>query len=100
MDLGADLVGDDTKDALAVFRRQSLPGSLRPPAKRSIHSRPSGLSMISTMAGSSSQASIACPIAVRSIPMPREAASELGETVPTAVPEICDRLVRSNSGDN
>ena len=24
--LGADLVGDDTKDALAVFRRQSLPG--------------------------------------------------------------------------
>jgi hypothetical protein len=25
-DLGADLVGDDTKDALAVFHRQSLPG--------------------------------------------------------------------------
>jgi hypothetical protein len=24
--LAADLVGDDTKDALAVFRRQSLPG--------------------------------------------------------------------------
>jgi hypothetical protein len=32
--------------------------------------------------------------------MLREAASELGETVPTAVPKVCDRLVRSNSGDD
>jgi hypothetical protein len=34
------------------------------------------------------------PIAVRSMRTLREAASDLRETVPTAVPEVCDRLGR------
>jgi hypothetical protein len=38
------------------------------------------------------------PIAVRSMPMLRDAASGLTGTDPTAVPEVCDRLVRSNAG--
>jgi hypothetical protein len=37
---------------------------------------------------------IAAPIAVRSMPMLREAASDLRETVPTVVPKVCDRLGR------
>jgi hypothetical protein len=45
--------------------------------------------MISTMAGSSSQPVIVGPIAVRSMRTLREAASDLRETVPTAVPEVC-----------
>ena len=44
------------------------------------------------MAGSSSQPVIVGPIEVRSMRMLREAASDLRETVPTAVPEVCDRL--------
>jgi hypothetical protein len=44
-----------------------------------------------SMAGSSSQP-VAGPIAVRSMRTLREAASDLRETVPTAVPEVCDRL--------
>jgi hypothetical protein len=95
MHLGADVVGDDTHDALAVLRRQSL-RSLGPPPRRSTHSQPPGLSMTSTMAGSSSQLVIA-PIAVRSMPMLREAASDLRETVPTAVPEVCDRLSKKTN---
>jgi hypothetical protein len=94
MHLGADMVDDETHDALAVFRRQSLPGVAEAPVRRSIHRRPSGLSMISTMAGSSSQPVMAGPIAVRSMRTLREAASDLRETVPTAVPEVCDRLGR------
>jgi hypothetical protein len=50
--------------------------------------------MISTMAGSSSQPVIVGPIAVRSMRTLREAASGLRETVPTAVPKVCDRLGR------
>jgi hypothetical protein len=96
MSLGADMVGDHTHDALAVLRRQSLPGALSPPG-RSIHSRPSGLSMTSTMAGSSSQLVIA-HIAVRTMPMLRDAASGLTRTDPIFVPEVCDRLGRSNAG--
>ena len=52
--------------------------------------------MISTMAGSSSQPVIVGPIPVRSMRTLREPASDLRETVP----EGCDRLVRSNAGDN
>jgi hypothetical protein len=56
--------------------------------------------MISTMTGSSGQPVIVRPIAVRSRRTLCEAASDLRETVSTAVPEVCDRLVRSNAGDN
>ena len=45
-----------------------------------------------SMAGSSSQPVMAGPIAVRSMRTLREAASDLRQTVPTAVPEVCDRL--------
>jgi hypothetical protein len=45
-----------------------------------------------SMAGSSSQPVMTGPIAVCSMRTLREAASDLRETVPTAVPEVCDRL--------
>jgi hypothetical protein len=56
--------------------------------------------MTSTMAGSSSQPGIVGPSAVRTMRTLREAASDLRETVPTAIPDVCDRLARSNAGDN
>ena len=52
MDLGADMMRDEADDALAVGRRQHArrcrPGRS---TSRSIHSRPSGLSITSTMRG-------------------------------------------------
>jgi hypothetical protein len=56
--------------------------------------------MTSTTAGSSSQAVIAGPIAVRSIRTPREAASNFRKTVPTVAPAARDRATRSNVGDD
>jgi hypothetical protein len=38
------------------------------------------------------------PIAVRSMPMLRDAASGLSGTDSTVAPEVCDRLTRSNAG--
>ena len=52
------------------------PVSSRPPARRSIHSRPSGFSITSAMLASSSQAAIRGPSAVRSIRAPRLADSD------------------------
>jgi hypothetical protein len=100
--LAADVVGDDLDEAIAIFRRQPLPGVLKAPSQTSIHSRPSGLSMISTMAGSFSQSSIAAPIAVWSMSMANWAALDLRgrETVPTIAPGTCDCLVQSDFGDN
>jgi hypothetical protein len=90
MHLGADMVGSTMRSPSSADSR--FPVSLRPRVRRSIHGRPSGLSMISTMVGSSSQPVIVGPIAVRSMRTLREAASDLRETVSTAVPEVCDRL--------
>jgi hypothetical protein len=76
-------VGDDTHDALAVMRRQSLPGVADVPGQAvDPHVR---IEVTSTMVGSSSPLVIA-PIAVPSMPMLREAASGLRETVLTVVP--------------
>jgi hypothetical protein len=98
MHLGADMVGDETHDALAVISRQSLPGVSQALGQPIDPQGPSGLSMTSTMAGSSSQAVIAGPIAVRSMRTLREVASDLREIVPTVAPVAHDRSTRSMSG--
>ena len=56
MNLGADVMGDEPHDALAVGCGETLAGIDKPPDSRSTQSRPSGLSMTSTTPGSSSQA--------------------------------------------
>jgi hypothetical protein len=61
---------------------QLMPVSLMPSPSRSTHSRPSGFSITSMTAASSSQAAIDAPSAVRSIRAPRVFASErIGWTV-------------------
>jgi hypothetical protein len=88
----------------ALFARRQLPTIAfrcqqgRRPGDRSTGG-PSGLSMTSTTAGSSRQVAIAGPIAVRSMRTLREAASDLGEIVPTLAPFTADRSARSNVGD-
>jgi len=57
-----------------------FPVSASPSVRRSILKRPSGLSMTSTTAGSSSQAAMAGPSAVRNIRAPRETASAVKES--------------------
>ena len=53
--LGADMMRDEPDDAFGIgWRDKRSPVSTRPPASRSIQSRPSGLSITSTTAGSSS----------------------------------------------
>ena len=77
MDLGADMVRDEADDALAVGGGQRLAGIGQARAdSRSTQSRPSGLSMTSTTPGSSSQAAIAGPSAVRSMRAPRDTTSD------------------------
>ena len=62
----------------------SSPVSLIPSPSRSSHRRPSGFSITSMTAGSSSQAAIDGPSAVRSIRAPRDFASDrIGWTVKT-----------------
>ena len=51
MDLGADMVRDEAHDALAVGGDSASPVSASPPDSRSIQSRPSGLSITSTIDG-------------------------------------------------
>jgi hypothetical protein len=80
------MVSNETHDPLAVSRRQPLSGIVRPSVSRSIHKRPSGLSMISTMAGSPSQFAIAGPNAVRSMRAPRAVASFLRASAATFAP--------------
>jgi hypothetical protein len=63
-----------------------LPVSSRPPDSRSIQSRPSGLSITSTMLGSSRYAAIDAPSAVRSMRAPRAKASDRNETAVTTNP--------------
>jgi hypothetical protein len=58
----------------------------RPVDKRSIHSRPSGLSITSTTAGSSRNAAMSGPSAVRSMRAPRVTASALDDAVPILPP--------------
>ncbi len=53
---------------------------------RSIHNRPSGLSITSTIEGSSRKVAIAGPSAVRSMRAPREKASEWSGVTATTVP--------------
>src|SRR6202023_437715 len=60
---------------------------------------PSGLSMTSTMAGSSSQFAIAGPKAVRNMRAPRAVASLLRASAPTVAPHL-DHPTRSISGDH
>jgi hypothetical protein len=62
------------------------PLSSRPPDNRSIQSRPSGLSITSTIEGSSRKEAMAGPRAVRSIRAPREKASEWSGATATIVP--------------
>ena len=51
VDLGADMMGDKADDPFGVGAARRAAGIRRPPDSRSIHSRPSGLSMTSTIAG-------------------------------------------------
>jgi hypothetical protein len=53
MNLGADMMGDQPDDALAIGGDSRSPVSASPSESRSIQSRPSGLSITSTTAGSS-----------------------------------------------
>ena len=76
MHLGADMMGNEPHDALAVGCGETLAGIVKPPASRSTQSRPSGLSMTSTTPASSSQTAMAGPSAVRSMRAPREIASD------------------------
>jgi hypothetical protein len=69
MNLGADVVRDQANDALAIGWRQSLPVSESHSDSRSTQSRPSGLSITSTIASSSRSRAIA---ALRSMRAPRE----------------------------
>ena len=89
MDLGADMVGDEAHDALAIGGVSTLAGIDKAGStSRSIQSRPSGLSITSTTAGSSSHAAMAGPSAVRSMRAPRVAASALDDAVPILPPSI------------
>ena len=51
VNLDADMVRDEPHDALGVGGRDAQPVSSRPPDSRSTQSRPSGLSITSTMLG-------------------------------------------------
>jgi hypothetical protein len=62
------------------------PVSLSPPPSLSTQSRPSVLSITSTMAGFSSQAAMEGPSAVRNIRAPRDVASARKDCTATAVP--------------
>jgi hypothetical protein len=58
------------------------PLSSRPPDSRSIHRRPSGFSITSTIEGSSRKVAIAGPSAARSMRAPREKISEWSGVTP------------------
>jgi len=71
------MMRDEANDAFAVRRRQQFAGIADAFAKPiDPHSRPSGFSITSMTAGSSSQVAIDGPSAVRSIRAPRVLASE------------------------
>jgi hypothetical protein len=67
MDLGADMMGHQPHDPLAIGGRERRASVGKPSDSRSIQSRPSGLSMTSTVMGSSRNRAMAGPSAVRSI---------------------------------
>ena len=76
----------DVRQGERCARRQSAteraPVSDSPADRRSIHSRPSGLSITSTTAGSSRNAAMSGPSAVRSMRAPRVTASALHDAFP------------------
>jgi hypothetical protein len=70
------MVRDQAHDPLAIGGGRRPTAILQPPDSRSIQSRPSGLSITSTIDGSSRKPAMAGPGAVRSMRAPREKASE------------------------
>ena len=76
------------------------PLSSSPPDSRSIQSRPSGLSITSTIDGSSRKVAIAGPSAVRSMRAPREKASEEASVTATIVPVECRSRSAIGDGDD
>jgi hypothetical protein len=79
MDLGAYMMGNEPHDALAVGCSKALARIRQAAEIRSTQSRPSGLSITSTMMGSSSQAAIDGPSAVRNMRAPRDTTSDWKE---------------------
>ena len=83
----ADVVRDETDDALAVGGGKMLARVSKPDAD-TIHPKAAvGLSMISTTAGSVSKPAIVGPNAVRSIPAPRAKVSERSGARVTCIPD-------------
>jgi len=70
------MVRDESHDPFAICGRQLAPVSASPSDSRSIQSRPSGLSITSTIDGSSRNRAMAGPRAVRSMRAPRVIASD------------------------
>ena len=79
MNLGADMMRDESDDPLAILRRKSRARILKP-ARQAIEPEPSvGIEHDFDDASSSSHAAISAPSAVRSMRAPRESASALSE---------------------
>jgi hypothetical protein len=76
------------------------PVSASPSVSRSIQILPSGLSMTSMTAGSSSHVAIADPSAVRSMRVPREIASGRRECAPMCAPARHGREIPPVNVDN
>jgi hypothetical protein len=76
------------------------PVSASPSVSRSIQMRPSGLSMTSITAESSSHAAIAGPNAVRNMRAPRVIASDRSECAPMTAPARHRREMRPMNGDD
>ena len=89
MHLGADMMRAEADDALAIDEGEALPGVSEPSARRSIHSRPSGFSITSATAGSSSHAAVPGPKGVRSIRATRAVVSALSGCSDLRSPRSC-----------
>jgi hypothetical protein len=96
MDFGADIVGDQAHDALAIGRREPLASVGEASERRSTQRRPSVLSITSTTLASPRKSAMAGPRAVRSMRAPRSIASDFSEEAATLSPFFLRDRVRQS----